>query len=206
MIAINQLTYQYRGESLLTFPDLVATDNHFMITGDSGAGKTTLLHLLAGLISPASGTIDYGSTRFTNLSPQQQRKFRNQHLALAPQEPAFIAALRMMEYLRLIGGQSKALLPDAVDEILIDLHMDHLTNKKPHQLSGGEKQRFGLVVALMQNPQFLLVDEPTSSLDPTHAKRVIDCLMKQAERTNFQLVVVSHDARIAHHFDQTIAL
>ena len=177
-----------------------------MITGESGAGKTTLLHLLAGLISPASGSITYGSTRFTDLSAQQQQTFRNQHLAVAPQEPAFIAALRMKEYLRLIGEQSNGRMPDAVDEILEELQINRLTNKKPHQLSGGEKQRFGLVVALMQQPSFLLVDEPTSSLDQTHAQRVMDCLMKQAQRLNFQMVVVSHDARIAHHFKQTIAL
>jgi putative ABC transport system ATP-binding protein len=206
LIATKNLTFQYPGESKLTFPDIDFTDQHLLIQGASGSGKTTLLHLLAGLLEPHSGSIEILQCDFSTLKAHEKETFRNLHFGIAPQSPAFVASLKMGEYLRLIQAQMKRKVGISIQEALDALNLQHLTHKKPDALSGGEKQRFGLVVALLRQPKILFADEPTAALDEKNAQSVMDVLLHHATQQPFQLVVVSHDQRIANRLHQTIRL
>ena len=204
MIATQQLSFQYPGGETFSFPD-IASKEHLLIQGNSGSGKTTLLHLLAGLLIQKSGSIKILHQPFSRLNRKEKEQFRNRFFGIAPQAPVFVASLNMGDYLELIASQVNRTDPFFIHEVLKELQIEHLQNKKPNELSGGEQQRFGLVAALLHQPKILFADEPTAALDKINAQRVVDMLLDQAS-DSFQLVVVSHDQRIAHRFHQTVHL
>ncbi len=206
MIATQQLTFQYPGEEKISFPDIELTTDALLIQGNSGCGKTTFLHLLSGLLSPTSGSIELLNTSFSNLPARQKEKFRNQYLGISPQSPAFVASLRLREYFQLIQNQATTSAYFDLEKVLERWNLLSLIDKKPTALSGGEQQRFGLLAALLRKPKILFADEPTAALDKQNAFEVIEVLFELAAQYGIQLVIVSHDQRIAHRFSQKITL
>lgn len=206
MIATQQLTFQYLGEEQLIFPDIELTTDALLIQGNSGCGKTTFLHLLAGLLSPTSGSIQLFNTRFSDLPKSEKEKFRNQYLGISPQSPVFVASLSLREYFQLIQNQKNNFSDFPLEILLKRWNLLSLIDKKPTALSGGEQQRFGLLAALLRKPKILFADEPTAALDEQNAFEVIEVLFELADQYGIQLVIVSHDQRIAHRFSQKITL
>lgn len=206
MIATQQLTFQYPGEEKISFPDIELTTDALLIQGNSGCGKTTFLHLLSGLLSPTSGSIELLNTRFSDLPKSEKEKFRNQYLGISPQSPTFVASLRLREYFQLIQNQATTSAYFDLEKVLERWNLLSLIDKKPTALSGGEQQRFGLLAALLRKPKILFADEPTAALDKQNAFEVIEVLFELAAQYGIQLVIVSHDQRIAHRFSQKITL
>ena len=95
---------------------------------------------------------------------------------------------------------------ERIREVLAGLDMDHKTTAYPHELSQGQRQRVALARAVMNQPQVLLADEPTASLDDTRAEQVVDLLLGQAEANGSTLVVATHDRRIVSHFEHRLVL
>jgi lipoprotein-releasing system ATP-binding protein len=208
MIASRNLRFSYSPQKTFHFPDITCEDKQtLLILGQSGKGKTTLLHLLALLLKSESGYIQLAGRDVTGLSPAETVQVRAKNLGIIYQKPHFVGALSVMDNILLSNyladkdqDRKKALY--LANEL--GFH-EHLT-KKPSRLSQGEQQRVSIARALMNNPNVILADEPTSNLDDTNCMRVIDLLSTQASSIGASLVVVTHDQRLKDAFSNQVFL
>jgi len=209
MLVSKDLSYRYQGASSgLSFPDLqINQGEHTLILGPSGCGKTTLLHLLAGLRSPSSGSVQILDTDITRLSTDKLDHFRGQHIGMIFQVPHFMRALNVNENIAIaqsLAGQSVS--QGSIDDRLKDLNLADKKNKKTHELSVGEQQRVAIIRAVINQPKIIFADEPTSALDDHNTDQVIDLLKSQADQCNATLIVVTHDQRLKDNFTNRIEL
>jgi len=179
MLSTHQLSYQYPGTGqALSFPDLtVDSGQHTLIIGRSGCGKTTLLHLLAGLRSPTSGSVNILDTDISKLGTTKLDKFRGQHIGMIFQVPHFMRALSVNENIAIaqsLAGTS--IVQSRIDDRLKDLNLYEKKNKKTYELSVGEQQRVAIIRAVVNQPKIIFADEPTSALDDHNTEQVIDLL------------------------------
>ncbi|RIV22715.1 ATP-binding cassette domain-containing protein [Fibrisoma montanum] len=208
MLATNQLTFQYSSVKRFAFPDVRCADREaLLILGRSGTGKTTFLHLLALLLKPNSGSVTINQTDLTQLSPAQTAAFRAKHVGIVYQKPHFVSSLSVLDNLLLanyLAGQPQN--RERARQLAAQLGFgDHLA-KKTHQLSQGEQQRVSIARAVMNQPQVILADEPTSSLDDENTDRVVRLLREQSEQIGASLIVVTHDQRLKDVFQNRIEL
>lgn len=185
---------------VLTGLDLsVGKGETIAITGESGCGKSTLLHLLGLLDKPVSGEILYSDKR---ISPhyKQIAEFRNKSIGFVFQFHYLLEDFTACEnvaipHLIATGDWTKSL--EKAKQLLIDVDMKRHLDQYPNQLSGGEQQRVAVSRALINNPQVILADEPTGNLDPRHSDEIIDLIIRQNEKENSSLVIVTHSLDIA---------
>jgi lipoprotein-releasing system ATP-binding protein len=208
MISSQDLYFSYSANKKFTFPDLYCKDNEtLLILGQSGKGKTTLLHLLALLLKPESGKIVIENKPVTDRSASQMASVRAKKIGIIYQRAHFVSALSVMDNILMpnyLAGQKQdrekaAYLAEQLG------FADHLT-KKTNQLSQGEQQRVSIARALMNNPNVLLADEPTSSLDDANCQKVISLLKTQSSVIGASLVVVTHDQRLKDEFSNQVFL
>ncbi|MCL4170330.1 UNVERIFIED_CONTAM: hypothetical protein GTU68_051525, partial [Idotea baltica] len=178
-----------------------------LILGKSGIGKTTLLHLLAGLLKPASGTLVVDNVDITALSHSQLDKFRGQHIGLVFQKNHAVKSLNVLDNLKArLFFSKKSINHTIIDSLLEQLHLTETKKKRITELSEGQLQRLGIAMAVVHNPQVILADEPTSSLDGENCMAVLRLLQQQAEKNRANLVVITHDNRIKSAFKNVITL
>ena len=208
MLKTQSLLFAYNSQTEFQFPDIaLESGENLLILGESGIGKTTLLHLMAGLLSPQSGSVELMGTELHKLSSKQLDRFRGQHIGLVFQSPHFIQALSVEENLALVqhlSGNSRD--NQRIQEVLESLGIGHKLRKKPRQLSQGEQQRASIALAVINNPQLILADEPTASLDDKNCKKVATLLKEQAAATGAHLVIITHDQRLKDEFQNTLTL
>jgi lipoprotein-releasing system ATP-binding protein len=208
MISSENLHFSYGSDKNFTFPDLHCDDNQtLLILGQSGRGKTTLLHLLALLLRPAAGKITIDNRSIEGLSAAALAQIRAQKVGIIYQRAHFVSALTVLDNI---------LMPNYLSKIPLDKERatylteqlgiaGHLT-KKTNQLSQGEQQRVSIARALMNRPNIILADEPTSSLDDKNCEKVIHLLQTQASSIGASLVVVTHDQRLKNEFSNQVLL
>lgn len=209
MLQTEALTFQYsENEHVFKFPDLkLDQSEHLLILGQSGIGKTTLLHLLAGLLSPIKGDILINETTINSLTSSKLDTFRGQNIGLVFQKNHAIQSLSVYENLqaRLFFGKQKV-EKNIIDELLQELGLIELKDRKINVLSVGQLQRLGIAMSVIHKPKIILADEPTSSLDDDNCKIVIELLIRQANKNNANLVVITHDHRIKSFFQNSVSL
>ncbi|GAB3979238.1 ABC transporter ATP-binding protein [Spirosoma terrae] len=208
MLATNQLTFEYGSAKKFAFPDVhCANREALLILGRSGTGKTTFLHLLALLLRPKSGSVIINQTDLTKLGPAETAAFRAKHVGIVYQKPHFVSSLSVLDNLVLANYLAdKAQDKERARELASQLGFaDHL-NKKTNQLSQGEQQRVSIARAVMNQPDIILADEPTSSLDDDNTDRVIKLLREQSEQIGASLIVVTHDQRLKDAFENQVFL
>lgn len=160
------------------------------VVGESGRGKTTLLNAIAGYID-YSGSILWNNQVLEN-NPPWKRNFRylNQRLYLFPH--------KTVRGNLILANPSAS---DAEQQILLsELKIDHLINRYPHQLSGGEQQRVALARALIYRPDLLLLDEPFSSLDWSSRKDIWKVLKNLIQTNEITTILVTHEPKEAEYF------
>jgi putative ABC transport system ATP-binding protein len=180
-----------------------------LLMGPSGSGKSTLLAILSGLLAPDRGQVlarENGSwTDVWRLSPRDREQFRLRNCGFIFQGynlfPALTARQQLEIVLRWGDGLGGREARRRADEMLALLGLKGKENKKPAQLSGGEKQRVAIGRALIKRPKFCFADEPTSALDWGSGQVVIDQLQKAAHEYESTIIVVSHDHRLLEHVD-----
>ncbi|MGD9160215.1 MAG: ABC transporter ATP-binding protein [Desulfobacteraceae bacterium] len=155
------------------------------ITGNNGSGKTTLAMIIAGLIRPDKGEINFNSSPVT--SGQRIKKCR-MVLQEADHQLFTETVYRELE----IGIKKNGDHRDRIMKILKSLGLDHKARKRPHSLSGGEKQRLAVAAALAADPEILILDEPTSGLDAENMMRMGD-ILNHASRRGAVVIVITHD-------------
>jgi lipoprotein-releasing system ATP-binding protein len=208
MISTQNIRFSYGKGTDFSFPDITAQAGEtLLITGGSGKGKTTLLHLLGGLLRPQQGQVTIGGTDIETLSDKRLDHFRGQHIGIVLQQSYFVAALSVLDNVVLaswLGNGKKAI--DKATQLLTQLGLEAHLHKLPSQLSIGQQQRVSIARALVNSPQLLLADEPTSSLDDENAFIVADMLSGLAKQYGTALVIVTHDQRLKDRFTNQIAL
>ena len=180
---------------------------NLLVLGESGIGKTTLLHLMAGLLKPDAGKVELMGSILHELPPAKLDRFRGRHIGLVFQRPHFIQALSLEENLALVqylAGKEQD--KDHIKEVLSGLGIGHKLREKPHSMSQGEQQRASIALAVINRPQLILADEPTSSLDDKNCQKAADLLKEQAAASGAQLVIITHDQRLKDQFQNTVTL
>ncbi|MBC3793585.1 putative ABC transport system ATP-binding protein [Spirosoma sp. LMG 31447] len=208
MLVTNQLTFEYGPQKQFTFPDVTCADREaLLILGRSGTGKTTFLHLLALLLRPKTGAVTVNQTDLTTLSPAQTAAFRARHVGLVYQKPHFVSSLSVLDNLLLANYlANKPQNKERARELAEQLGFREQLAKKTHQLSQGEQQRVSIARAVMNQPDVILADEPTSSLDDENTNRVVALLRQQSEQIGASLIVVTHDQRLKDVFKNRVNL
>ena len=175
-----------------------------VIYGESGSGKSTLLSLLSGIIRPSQGSIIFNGVDFASLTDAELSAIRNDKIGYIPQESVFLPQFTVLENIflpRAIREGNKVDVRDVSELVDIDIHskletlgIAHLVNEMPAELSGGELKRASIVRALVNNPDIVIADEPTSNLDETNAKIVFELLAELAQ-SGTSVLVATHDSR-----------
>jgi nitrate/nitrite transport system ATP-binding protein len=171
--------------------DLAVAKGEFVtLIGHSGCGKSTLLNLIAGLTKPTSGVLLCDGREIAAPGPERAVVFQNHSLLpwLTCYENVHLAVERVFS-----GTENKVLLKTRTEAALGLVGMDHALNKRPHEISGGMKQRVGIARALAMEPKVLLMDEPFGALDALTRARLQDELLKIVARTKSTVVMVTHD-------------
>jgi nitrate/nitrite transport system ATP-binding protein len=195
VIRIRGLSKSYqRGEQfipVLEGVDLDVNEAEFIaLMGPSGSGKSTLLNLIAGLTLPTSGALICDNREIAAPGPERAVVFQNH--SLLPWLTCFDNVYLAVE--RVFGAtEGKSRLKERTAEALALVGMSHALHKRPHEVSGGMKQRVGIARALAMEPKVLLMDEPFGALDALTRAHLQDELLKIVARTRSTVVMVTHD-------------
>ena len=180
-IKIEDLTVTFRNNvTAINHADLEIPKGIFGLLGENGAGKTTLMRVLTTVLSPTSGTVTLDGILYSKGSFEKIRK----KIGYLPQEIDLYPSLSVQECLEYMGDLSGISGPTYKERIKYYLEKTSLSEhrtKKMKQLSGGMKRRVGLIQALLNEPEFLIVDEPTTGLDPEERIRVRNLLVDFSE-------------------------
>jgi putative ABC transport system ATP-binding protein len=208
LLAIRGLRHDYAGTTVLAIDAWdVPQSEACVVLGPSGSGKSTLLALIAGLLTPTSGTVSVAGREMAALSPAERDRFRARHVGLVLQTLHLIGVLSVGENLRV--ARELAGLPEdvqAVEATLEMLGIAALAGRRAAGLSVGEAQRVAIARALVNRPQLILADEPTAALDDDNCEKAVRLLRDQAAACGATLVVATHDQRVKPHFARSLAL
>lgn len=183
--------------------DLAVNQGEFVsIIGPSGSGKSTFLTIAGFLQSPTSGNISINGLDFTPLSEKKRSKLRFKEIGFILQSSNLIPYLTIEEQFLLIDKINHEKLTSKKGiELLKSLDILDLKDKHPSDLSGGERQRAAIARALFNEPNLILADEPTASLDTEHAYQVVELLRQEAHLKNKATIMVTHDQRMIKNSD-----
>ncbi len=183
----------------------IETDEVVAVLGRSGTGKSTLMHLLGGLDIPDAGQISIAGERLTGRRPQLQDRIRLRHIGFVFQQFQLIEELTGRENVlvptRLPGAPAGGAQRAA--QLIADLGLAPVADHRPHELSGGEQQRFAIARALVNDPQLILADEPTGSLDADNGAIVLELLSNLPGRA---VMLVTHEVESAAIADRVLTL
>ncbi len=190
--------------AILDIPSLrLAAGEQAVLIGQSGGGKTTLLHLIAGLLTPDSGSIRVAGTDITRLSESGRDRFRASTTGYVFQTFNLLAGFTALENVRL--GMSFASGRHDSDRALALLDRVGLAQRahyRPAQLSVGQQQRVAIARSLASRPKLLLADEPTANVDPASSQTVIDLIRDSCREDGVTLLLVTHSMDLAAQFDR----
>jgi len=179
------------------------------IVGPSGAGKTTLLQIIGTLDKPDSGEVMINRTPVFNLPEKLLSSFRNQHIGFVFQFHQLLPEFSALENIMipaLIAKKSRDEAEKQAMELLTFLKIDDRAQHKPNELSGGEKQRVAVARALINNPDVILADEPSGSLDSKNKEELHRLFFELRDKFNQTLVIVTHDKELASISDRIIRM
>lgn len=173
------------------------------------AGQSSLLAVAGALRSPASGTVSIAGNDITNAAPHHQAQIRRDYIGFVFQSSNLFEALTAREqliYAARVAGRTGAAITTETDQLLEDVGLTSKSSRRPGQLSGGERQRVGIARALINQPDLLLVDEATSSLDHARAREIVELLREETHRRGIGTVLVTHDRSILDLADRVLTM
>ncbi len=174
-----------------------------LIMGPSGAGKSTFLTITGSLQKPTSGEILINGRDISNFSAKQSGELRLNKIGFVLQAYNLVPFLTVKEQFTLIDKVKKQnnLSQDKLQGLLKQLGIEKLVNKYPNELSGGQQQRVAIATALYANPDILLADEPTASLDTQNVEEVGQLFKDLAKKRDKAVILVTHDPRLEKYAD-----
>jgi ABC-type lipoprotein export system ATPase subunit len=181
----------------------------YAITGASGAGKSTFLHCVAGLETPTTGSVCFNGKDLHSMAHKEKEQFFNKDLGLIFQLPYLINELTVVENVMLKGtiqGMNVQECRTKATLLLEQLGLKEKASCFPQTLSGGQQQRVAIARALLNQPTFLLADEPTGNLDEQTGRILIDLLISYQQRYGMGLIISSHDPYVVQKMDLILSL
>ena len=179
------------------------------IVGSSGAGKTTLLQIIGTLDRADEGRVIIAGEDVTSLSSDRMARFRNRHIGFVFQFHQLLPEFTALENVMMpafIAGTSRKEARKRAMELLDFMGLSERADHKPNELSGGEKQRVAVARALMNNPELVLADEPSGSLDTKNKEELHRLFFDLRDRFGQTFVIVTHDETLASLTDRTIRM
>ena len=186
--------------------NLSVEPNEFVaILGPSGSGKSTLLAIAGLLLSADEGRIRIAGQDLTGLNQGQWTQKRLELLGFIFQDHQLLSYMKIGDQLELVaklkGEKDKKKRQEEVKSLLADLDIEACYYQYPNQMSGGQKQRAAIARAFIGNPQVILADEPTASLDPDRGQEIAQLIQKEVKSKNKSAIMVTHDRSILTYVD-----
>ncbi len=181
------------------------------IVGESGVGKSSLLNIIGLLDRNYDGEYTLFGSQTDHLLTDELAQWRNQRIGFVLQESALIDSLTIEDNIKLpflyVGPEKGRLRQDEDFETVTNaLEIKSILKKKPLECSGGEKARAVFARGIIMNPQIILADEPTASLDVDNRERIVSLLFRMNEEFNTTIITVTHDLEVANRHDRVIHL
>lgn len=210
MIEVKEITKSFGTLQVLRGVSLTIQKGEIVaIIGKSGAGKTTLLQIIGTLDRPDSGSVIIDGTDVLHLGERELAEFRNRHIGFIFQFHQLLPEFTALENVMmpaLIHRDSREQARQRATQLLTDLGLADRMSHKPNELSGGERQRVAAARAMMMNPDVILADEPSGSLDEANKHELHALLRDMRERFGQTIVIVTHDKELAAISDRIITL
>ena len=210
IIALENIRKSYADGSqmhhVLNQLNLNVEPNEFVaILGPSGSGKSTLLAIAGLLLSADEGRISIAGQDLTGLNQGQWTQKRLELLGFIFQDHQLLSYMKIGDQLELVaklkGEKDKKKRHEEVKALLADLGIEACYHQYPNQMSGGQKQRAAIARAFIGNPQVILADEPTASLDPDRGQEIAQLIRKEVKSKNKSAIMVTHDRSILTYVD-----
>ncbi len=180
------------------------------LLGPSGSGKTTLISMIGGLLAPSTGTIMLAGTDVATLSTKELTRFRAERVGFVFQSANLVPFLTARENLLYVSTLQKRIprkeAHARADQLLEELGLAQRAKNVPEQLSGGERQRVAIGRALMNDPDLILVDEPTAALDTKLGRQVVELLAREIKQRGKTGIMVTHDLRMVQYTDRVFEI
>lgn len=210
MIEVKGLKKSFGTLTVLNGIDLKINKSEFVsVVGPSGAGKTTLLQIVGTLYKPDAGTISINGIDVLSLNKKEIAHFRNQHIGFVFQFHQLLPEFNAVENIMLpglIANKSSKELQRRAKELLDYMGLSHRATHKPSELSGGERQRVAVARALINQPDIILADEPSGSLDSQNREELYRLFLRLREEMGLTFVIATHDEELSKLADRTIQM
>ena len=212
VLEVKELTKKYgQGESEVIALDHVSFSvergEFVAIIGASGSGKSTLMNMIGGIDHPTSGSVIIEGNDISNMKEDELAIFRRRNLGIIYQFYNLISTLTAEENIALpwkLDGRKEN--KKRIEEIMQMLGLENRAKHLPGQMSGGQQQRVSIGRALINEPAFILADEPTGNLDSKTGSEIIDILKLTNQKYNQTILLVTHDEKIALQADRIITI
>lgn len=208
MIEIKNLHKTIKGREILTDFSLSVEEGKILaLIGPSGCGKTSLLRLIAGLDIPDNGIINIDGVVANN--PESLLLPNKRKLGMIFQDLALWPHMTILQHLRYVvrhQNNAKSNSAEKVDKLLEAVKLNHHSSKYPHQLSGGEQQRLAILRSLAQEPDYLLMDEPFSNLDPILKVEIQEFISHIQSEFKIGILYVTHNIKDLERITDSIAV
>ncbi|WP_062350506.1 ABC transporter ATP-binding protein [Bacillus kwashiorkori] len=179
------------------------------VVGPSGSGKSTFLSIAGALLKPDNGRVIVNGQDIASFSEKERSRVRLQEIGFIFQTANLVPFLKVKDQLKLVkelasnwGKEAKGM----VQELLNSVGLAHRLNHYPHQLSGGERQRVAIARAFMNDPDIILADEPTASLDRERSVEIVQLIVKEVKEKHKAAIIVTHDEAVLPFCDQIFTL
>ncbi|MFD3447173.1 ABC transporter ATP-binding protein [Microbacteriaceae bacterium 4G12] len=179
------------------------------IVGPSGSGKSTLLSIAGALLSPSKGNVYISDQNITKLSQKEMTDIRLRKIGFIFQFANLVPFFTVKEqllYITKLKGEDKKEAGKFAEKLLETFGLSHRINHYPKQLSGGEKQRVAIARAFMNNPDLILADEPTASLDSKRAREVVELMKQEVKKNKKAAIMITHDEKMLDVCDRILTL
>ncbi len=190
--------------------DLVIERGEFTaFAGPSGSGKTTLLHIIGGLDLPTSGAVEVKGRPLASLSETQRSDLRRDHIGFVFQAYNLVPVLTVaenVEYVMVLQGVSFAERRRRVAEVLKEVGLSGMEDRRPAELSGGQQQRVAVARAIVTKPELILADEPTANLDSATGEALLQTMGELNESRGVTFLFSTHDQMIMDYARRLVLL
>lgn len=177
------------------------------IIGPSGSGKSTLLTIIGALQTPTEGDLYIDGTDVLSLTENKRSDLRFNSIGFVLQGSNLVPYLTLYEQFEFKLKQAKQKnMKNKINEMFDQFDISHIKHKYPEEISGGERQRAAIGLALLLEPKILLTDEPTASLDTEKAYQVVETLKQVSTELNTAVVMVTHDNRMLEYCDRILEI
>lgn len=216
ILSLKDVQYRWPGRAsfALEIPDFqLAPSESVLLLGESGSGKSTLLSLICGTIIADAGAVKVAGTDIASLSAGKRDRFRAEHIGLIFQQFNLLPYASVLDNILLplrfapLRNARVTSARETAQSLCKNLGLpDEALSAQAGTLSVGQQQRVAAARALIGAPPLIVADEPTSALDAATQATFLDLLFMQARASKSTLLMVSHDARLAEHFDRVVQM